>query len=332
MDDFKALVAERTDDDVKRELRTLGPDDLPDGDVLIRVAWSSVNYKDALAVSPKGQVAQTSPLVPGIDLAGEVVDSNGDGGFSEGDQVLVHGYDLGVAHHGGYAEYARVPSDWVVPLPDGLDARGAMTLGTAGFTAALSVVRLETDGVVPDDGPVLVLGATGGVGSTAVAILAQRGYEVVASTGKTDQEDWLKGLGASEVIDREETSGESDRPLEKQRWAGVVDPVGGEATAYALRTARYGGAVATSGLVGGISLKTTVMPFILRDVSLLGVDSVGPPIEERREVWNRLTDDLSPGDLDRLVDRELSLDDVDAYLDDVLGGSGRGRVLVPVGA
>jgi|tagenome__1003787_1003787.scaffolds.fasta_scaffold20481509_1 acrylyl-CoA reductase (NADPH) len=324
MDDFKALVAERTDDDVKRELRTLGPDDLPDGDVLIRVAWSSVNYKDALAVSPKGQVAQASPLVPGIDLAGEVVDS--------GDQVLVHGYDLGVAHHGGYAEYARVPSDWVVPLPDGLDARGAMTLGTAGFTAALSVVRLETDGVVPDDGPVLVLGATGGVGSTAVAILAQRGYEVVASTGKTDQEDWLKGLGASEVIDREETSGESDRPLEKQRWAGVVDPVGGEATAYALRTARYGGAVATSGLVGGISLKTTVMPFILRDVSLLGVDSVGTPIEERREVWTRLTGDLSPGDLDRLVDRELPLDEVDGYLDEVLGGSGRGRVLVRVGA
>src|SRR4051794_8267148 len=324
MDDFKALVAERTDDDVKRELRTLGPDDLPDGDVLIRVAWSSVNYKDALAVSPKGQVAQASPLVPGIDLAGEVVDS--------GDQVLVHGYDLGVAHHGGYAEYARVPAGWVVPMPDGLDARGAMTLGTAGYTAALSVVRLENDGVGPGDGPVLVLGATGGVGATAVAILAQRGYEVVASTGKTDQEDWLKSLGASEVIDRDETSAAGERPLEKQRWGAVVDPVGGDSTAYALRTTRYGGAVATSGLVGGTGLKTTILPFILRDVSLLGADSVGTPIDERREIWNRLTDDLSPGDLERLVDRELTLDDVDGYLDEVLEGGGRGRVLVRVGA
>jgi putative YhdH/YhfP family quinone oxidoreductase len=330
MDDFKALVAERGDDDVQRELRTLSPDDLPDGDVLIRVGWSSVNYKDALAVSPKGQVAQTSPLVPGIDLAGEVEQADGDGA-SEGDQVLVHGYDLGVAQHGGYAEYARVPSDWVVPLPDGLDARSAMALGTAGYTAALSVVRLEDDGVEPDDGPVLVLGATGGVGATAVAILAQRGYEVVASTGKSDQEDWLRSLGASDVIDREETSAESERPLEKQRWGGVVDPVGGDSTAYALRTTRYGGAVATSGLVGGIGLKSTVMPFILRDVSLLGVDSVNTPIEERREVWRRLTDDLSPGDIDRLIDRELPLDEVDGYLDQVLEGAGRGRVVVRVG-
>jgi acrylyl-CoA reductase (NADPH) len=331
MDEFKALVAEKGDDDVNRELRTLGADDLPDGDVTVRVDWSSVNYKDALAVSPKGQVAQTSPLVPGIDLAGEVVEPGGDGDVSEGDQVLVHGYDLGVAHHGGYAEYARVPADWVVPLPDGLDARGAMTLGTAGFTAALSVVRLENDGVGSDDGPVLVLGATGGVGATAVAILAERGYEVVASTGKSDQEDWLRSLGASEVIGRDETSAESERPLDKQRWAAVVDPVGGDSTAYALRATRYGGAVATSGLVGGTGLKTTVLPFILRDVSLLGVDSVGTPIGERREVWKRLTDDLSPGDLDRLVDRELPLDEVNGYLDEVLDGGGRGRVLVRVG-
>jgi putative YhdH/YhfP family quinone oxidoreductase len=206
-----------------------------------------------------------------------------------------------------------------------------MTLGTAGYTAALSVVRLENDGVTPDDGPVLVLGATGGVGATAVAILAQRGYEVVASTGKENQEDWLRSLGAGEVIGRDETSAESDRPLEKQRWGGVVDPVGGESTAFALRTTRYGGAVAVSGLVAGIGLETTVMPFILRDVSLVGVDSVGTPIEERREVWKRLTDDLSPGDLDRLVDRELPLDEVDGYLDEVLKGGGRGRVLVRVG-
>jgi acrylyl-CoA reductase (NADPH) len=330
MDDFKALVAERDGDDVNRELRTLGADDLPDGDVLIRVAWSSVNYKDALAVSPKGQVAQTSPLVPGIDLAGEVVEGSGDG-FSEGDSVLVHGYDLGVAHHGGFAEYARVPADWVVPLPDGIDPRSAMALGTAGFTAALSVVRLEHDGVTADDGPALVMGATGGVGATAVAILAGRGYDVVASTGKSDQEEWLKSLGAGEVIHRDETSSDSDRPLEKQRWAAVVDPVGGAATAYALRTTRYGGAVATSGLVAGTGLEATVLPFILRDVSLLGVDSVGTPLDERREVWRRLGDDLSPGDLDRLVTNELPLDEVDGYLDQVLEGTGRGRVVVRVG-
>lgn len=329
MDDFKALVSERDGDDVKREMRTIGAGDLPDGDVLVRVDWSSVNYKDALAVSPDGQVARASPLVPGIDLAGEVVDGSGDG-FSAGDSVLVHGYDLGVAHHGGYAEYARVPADWVVPLPDGMDARQAMALGTAGFTAALSVVRLESDGVTSGSGPVLVLGATGGVGATAVAILAERGYEVVASTGKSGQEDWLRSLGASEVVSRDETSAEGERPLEKQRWAAVVDPVGGDSTAYALRTTRYGGAVATSGLVGGTGLKTTILPFILRDVALLGVDSVGTPIAERRDVWDRLAGDLGPGDVERLITRELALDEVDGYLDDVLGGGAQGRVIVRV--
>jgi acrylyl-CoA reductase (NADPH) len=331
VDDFRALVAERSGDDVKRELRTLGVGDLPDGDVLVRVEWSSVNYKDALAVSPKGQVARTSPLVPGIDLAGEVIESASDD-VSAGDAVLVHGYDLGVAHHGGYAEYARVPAEWVVPMPEGMDARQAMALGTAGFTAALSVVRLEHDGLTAESGPVLVLGATGGVGATAVAILAERGYEVVASTGKPDQEDWLRSLGASDVIAREETVADSDRPLDKQRWAGVVDPVGGAATSYALRTTRYGGAVATSGLVAGTALETTVLPFILRDVSLLGVDSVGTPIEERREIWERLAGDLHPGDFERLVVRELSLDEVDGHLDEVLNGSSRGRTLVRVGA
>jgi acrylyl-CoA reductase (NADPH) len=329
MDDFRALVAERDGDDVKRELRTLRDGDLPDGEVTVEVEWSSVNYKDALAVSPKGQVAKIDPLVPGIDLAGEVVASES-GDFSEGDGVLVHGYDLGVAHHGGFAEYARVPADWVVPRPGGMDARHAMAIGTAGFTAALSVARLEHDGVTPDDGPVLVLGATGGVGSTAVAILAQRGYEVVASTGKPDQEEWLRDLGAKELIGRDETSADSDRPLEKQRWAAVVDPVGGDSTAYALRTVRYGGAVATSGLVGGTGLSSTILPFILRDVSLLGADSVGTPMDERREVWSRLTDDLGPGDIERLVTRELGLDEVDGYLDEVLSGGSRGRVLVRV--
>ncbi|MEA2323683.1 MAG: acrylyl-CoA reductase, partial [Solirubrobacteraceae bacterium] len=257
---FRALVAEQDGDDVRRSLRELAADDLPEGDVTVRVGWSSVNYKDALAVSPKGRVARGYPLVPGIDLAGEVIAADA-GDVKPGDQVIVHGHDLGVAHHGGFAECARVPGAWVVPLPDGLTARDAMALGTAGFTAALSIVRLEEHGLSPGDGPVLVLGATGGVGSTAVGILAARGYEVHASTGKADEADFLRGLGASEILSREETSAESRRPMEKQRWAGVVDPVGGAALAYALRTLRYGGAVASSGLTGGTDLQTTVFPF-----------------------------------------------------------------------
>jgi acrylyl-CoA reductase (NADPH) len=329
---FRALLADKDGDDVRRSLTDLSPADLPDGDVTIKVGWSSVNYKDALAVSPKGRVAQTYPLVPGIDLAGEVIASDG-GDVAAGDEVIVHGYDLGVAHHGGFAEIARVPAGWVVPLPDGLTARDAMALGTAGYTAALSVVRLEAHGLSPDDarGPVLVLGATGGVGSTAVGMLAARGYEVHAATGKADEADFLRALGASEVLSREETSGESDRPMEKQRWAAVVDPVGGAATAYALRTTRYGGAVASSGLTGGTDLHTTIFPFILRSVSLLGIDSVGTPLAERRAVWERLASDLRPRGLEDQITREVSLDDVDALLDDVLAGKARGRTVVRIG-
>ena len=292
-DSFRALVAEKQDDDVARGLQDLRADDLPDGDIVVRVDWSSVNYKDALAVSPKGRVAQISPLVPGVDLAGTVVEGEG-----EGSEVIVHGHDLGVAHHGGFAEYARVPGEWVVPLPDGLSSRQAMALGTAGFTAGLSVQRLEEHGVEPGDGPVLVLGASGGVGSTAVGILAARGFEVVAATGKPDEADWLRELGASEVLSREETSAESKKPMESERWAAVVDPVGGKALAYALRTTKYGGAVAASGLTGGTSLETTVFPFILRGVSLLGVDSVNTPDDVRRAVWERLAGDLRPNGLD----------------------------------
>jgi putative YhdH/YhfP family quinone oxidoreductase len=325
-DSFRALVAEKSDDDVARELRELNGDDLPEGDVVVRVGWSSVNYKDALAVSPKGRVAQISPLVPGVDLAGTVVSGNG-----EGDEVIVHGHDLGVAHHGGFAEYARVPADWVIPLPEGLTARQAMALGTAGFTAGLSVQRLEDHGVKPDDGPVLVLGASGGVGSTAVGILAARGFEVAAATGKPDEADWLRELGASEVLSRDETSAESKRPMESERWAAVVDPVGGTSLAYALRTTRYGGAVAASGLTGGTSLETTVFPFILRAVSLLGVDSVNTPSDVRLAVWERLANDLRPNGLDESITREIGLDDVDKLLDDVLAGKGVGRTVVRVG-
>jgi acrylyl-CoA reductase (NADPH) len=328
---FRALVAERDGDEVRRELRELDAADLPEGEVTVRVDWSSVNYKDALAVSPKGQVAQISPLVPGVDLAGEVLASDDDA-VRPGAGVIVHGHDLGVAHHGGFAEVARVPAAWVVPLPDGLGAREAMALGTAGFTAALSVVRLEDHGLSPDDGPVLVLGATGGVGSTAVAILAGRGYEVHAATGKADEAAFLRELGAAEVLSRDETSSESKRPMESQRWAGAVDPVGGAALAYVLRTLRYGGAVAASGLTGGTDLHTTVFPFILRGVSLLGVDSVNTPADVRRGVWERLAGDLRPRGLEERITREITLDDVDPLLDDVLAGRARGRTVVRVGA
>jgi acrylyl-CoA reductase (NADPH) len=327
---FRALVADRDGDDVRRELRDLDVGELPDGEVTVRVAFSSVNYKDALAVSPKGRVAKAYPLVPGVDLAGEVVTAAG-GDLRPGQEVIVHGHDLGVAHHGGFAEFARVPAEWVVPLPNGMTAREAMALGTAGFTAALSVVRLEDHGLRAGDGPVLVLGATGGVGSIAVAILVARGYEVHASTGKADETGFLRELGVAEVLSREETSAEPERPLERQRWAGAVDPVGGAALAYALRTLRYGGAVAASGLTGGSELHTTVFPFILRGVSLLGVDSVEAPADLRRRVWERLAGDLRPRGLEDRITREVALDEVDPLLDDVLAGRARGRTVVRVG-
>jgi putative YhdH/YhfP family quinone oxidoreductase len=325
---FRALVAEKEGDDVRRELRELGPEDLPEGDVTVRVEWSSVNYKDALAVSPKGNVARISPLVPGIDLAGEIVEGSV-AGAGPGDRVLAHGYEIGTAHHGGYAELARLPADWVVPLPDGLSTREAMALGTAGFTAALSVAHVQDRGLQPGDGPVLVLGATGGVGSLAVDILAGLGHEVHASTGKADVEGLLRELGAAEVLSREETSAESPRPLERQRWAAVVDPVGGASLAYALRTVRIGGAVASSGQIGGIELHTTVFPFILRGVALLGVDSANMEIGDRRALWSRLASDLRPRSLDRLV-REVGLEEVDGVLSDTLGGGARGRTVVRV--
>ncbi len=327
-DSFPALVATKEGDAVRRELTNLDASQLPPGAVTVRVRYSSVNYKDALAVSPKGNVARISPLVPGIDLAGEVIDSS-DPLVSVGSEVIVHGHDLGVAHHGGFAAYARMPAEWVVPLPDGLTVRQAMALGTAGFTAALSVARLQEHGSKPQDGPVLVLGASGGVGATAVAILASAGYEVHAATGK-DRGELLRALGASEVLTREETSADSKRPLEGQRWAGCVDPVGGASLAYALRTLRYGGAVASSGLTGGVELRTTVLPFILRSASLLGIDSVQAPMAERRRTWERLAGDLRPGGLDEHLTREVALDEVDALLDGVLAGQGAGRTVVRV--
>jgi acrylyl-CoA reductase (NADPH) len=326
-DEFPAFLATRRDDAVERGPTTLAAADLPDGDVTIRVDWSSINYKDALATIPKGQVAQISPLVPGIDLAGAVVDSD-DEGVAVGAQAIVTGYDLGVSHHGGWAHYARVPAAWVVPLPDGLTPREAMTLGTAGLTAGLSIHALEAHGLTPDGGPVLVLGASGGVGSTAVGALATAGYEVHAATGKADEHDYLRSLGASEVLDRGEVTAEPKRPLESQRWAATVDPIGGAGTAYALRTTRYGGAVAISGLTAGTALNATILPFILRGVSLLGIDSVYASAELRREVWARLAGDLRPRGLDDAIAREVELDGVEPVLDALLQGKAVGRTVV----
>ncbi|MDE3204948.1 MAG: oxidoreductase [Acidobacteriota bacterium] len=324
---FAALTAVSADGSVSREVVTLSEADLPADGVLVEVLYSSVNYKDGLATTANGKVARISPLVPGIDLAGVVVSD--DGPFPAGTSVLAHGHDLGVSRHGGFAKYARVPGDWLVEMPTGLGARDAMTIGTAGFTAALSVVQLEEHGLEPGHGPVLVTGATGGVGSVAVAILARKGYEIAASTGKADAAEFLKELGASQVLAREELSGEG-KPLQSTRWRAAVDCVGGQTLANVLAQVEYGGAVAASGLTGGAALPTTVMPFILRGVSLLGVDSVQTPISRRRHIWSRLGDDLKPASLDRLT-REIGLGDLPAALDAILAGQMLGRTVVSLG-
>ena len=320
---MRAFVAEKSDDGVARGVRDFELD--AEGDVLIRVAWSSVNYKDALATVPKGGVARISPLVPGIDLAGVVEEGRGSG-FSAGDEVLAHGYELGMSHHGGFAEHARVPADWVVPLRFGLTPRDAMAIGTAGYTAALSILALERRGLTPADGPVLVTGATGGVGSLAVDMLAGRGYEVVASTGKRDAEEFLRGLGAASVISREDVVGDASRPLARSVWAGAVDCVGGAVLSGVLRGLNYGAAVAASGNTGGIALEdATVLPFILRAVALVGIDSAQTPIGDRIETWARIAGDLRPNHLDA---REIGLDDLDGALTAILRGENRGRTIV----
>ncbi|CAB3396170.1 acrylyl-CoA reductase family protein [Kyrpidia spormannii] len=326
---FRAWVADQQDESIALNLVERGWNDLPPGEVTVRVAYSSVNYKDGLAVIPTGRVARKYPLVPGIDLAG-TVESSTDRRFREGDEVVVTGYDLGVSHDGGFGEYARVPADWVVPLPTGLSVKEAMVLGTAGFTAGLSVYRLERYGLRPERGPVLVTGASGGVGSVAVAILTKLGYTVAASTGKAEAEAYLRSIGASEVLSRDEVSAESRKALEKERWAGAVDPVGGRTLAYLLRTMKYGGAVALSGLTGGSALETTVFPFILRGVSLLGIDSAYCPMDERREVWERLAGPWKPAGLAD-IGQEIAMEDVPATLEAILKGKVTGRTVIRMG-
>jgi putative YhdH/YhfP family quinone oxidoreductase len=324
---YRALVVDRKDDQLSVAVRELAESDLPPGDVTIRVHWSSINYKDGLALSPTGRVIRSYPMVPGVDLAGVVLESR-DPRFSPGQEVVVTGYDVGVSHPGGFAELARVPAAWVMPLPEGLTLKEAMAIGTAGFTAALSLEALEHNGLRPENGTVIVTGATGGVGSTAVAMLAQVGYTVAASTGKASEHAYLRELGATEILSREEVSAESSRPLESERWAGAVDPVGGATTAYLIRTMKYGASIALSGLTGGNAIATTVYPFILRNVNLLGIDSVFTPMERRTRTWQRLATDLKPHGLLDSIAVETDLDGVPAVCADILQGKVRGRTLV----
>ena len=324
---FTAYVVDKPETGFARGLRELALADLPEGEVTIAVEWSSVNFKDGLAAQPDGRVARVYPLVAGIDLAGEVVAST-DPAFPVGAKVLANGYDLGTARHGGYTQQQRLPASWVVPLPDGLTTREAMALGTAGFTAAMSVVALEARGLTPDDGPVLVTGASGGVGTSAVGILAKRGYEVWAATGKPDEQERLRALGAAGFLTREDVTAPG-RPLDSARWAGAVDTVGGPTLPYALRTLRVGASVASSGNAGGPELQTTVFPFILRGVSLLGIDSVAVPIAERRALWARLADDLRPNGLGEAL-TEVTLDTLEPALDAIVAGQARGRWVVRV--
>jgi acrylyl-CoA reductase (NADPH) len=328
MDTFQALVARQDGDRITASVETLSPSDLPPGEVTIRVLYSSVNFKDALALTPGGGVVRNYPVVPGVDLTGEVVESQS-ADFAVGDKVLAHGYQIGTGHHGGYAEYARLPADQVVAL-GALSPHDGAAIGTAGFTAAMSVQALIDWGIAPDAGPVVVTGATGGVGSVSVDLLAAAGYQVVASTGKADAADRLKALGAAEVIGRLPADPDAKpRPLGKARWAGAVDCVGGATLADVLSTVDYGGAVAASGLTGGAALHTTVMPFILRGVALLGMDSVLMPIGRRRKLWALLGDSLRPRHLDSVIS-DVDIKDVVRVIDQVRAGAFSGRAVVRV--
>ncbi|MCV7401634.1 acryloyl-CoA reductase [Mycobacterium fragae] len=328
MDSFHALVAHQDEDRITTAVETLNASDLPPGDVTIRVLYSSLNFKDALALTPGGGVVRNYPVVPGIDLTGEVVESQSPD-FAVGDSVLAHGYQIGTGHHGGYAEYARLPADQVVPLGT-LSPHDAAAIGTAGFTAAMSVQALVDWGVSTDAGPVVVTGATGGVGSISVDLLAGAGYQVVASTGKPEATERLKSLGATDVIGRLPADPDAKpRPLAKARWAAGVDCVGGATLADVLSAIDYGGAVACSGLTGGAALHTTVMPFILRGVALLGMDSVQMPIGPRRKLWARLGDSLRPRHL-AAITTDVDVRDVVGVLDQLRDGAFSGRAVVRV--
>jgi len=330
MSPFKAYLIDQKDGKTVAGFTRFEEGRLDKGEVTLRIACSSVNYKDALAATGAGRIIRRYPCIGGIDMAGTVVSSS-DPRFKEGDPVIATSYDIGVAHHGGYAEYGRVPADWVVPLPKGMSLFDAMALGTAGYTAALSVDALERHGLTPGSGPVLVTGATGGVGSIAIDILARLGYEVVALTGKESQSDYLKGLGAKEVMLRSGLDLAKIKPLDKPLWAGAVDNLGGDVLAWIASTMQQNGVIASIGLAASMSLPATVAPFILRGVTLAGVDSVMCPRPDRLQAWQRLATDLDVGHLDAIT-RTIGLAEALAVAPQLLAGQVRGRVVVDVNA
>jgi acrylyl-CoA reductase (NADPH) len=326
---FNALLATKTGDAISAGVVQLTEQDLMPGDVTVAVEYSTVNYKDALALSGRSPVIRTFPLIPGIDLAG-VVETSSHPGYTAGDRVLVNGWGLSQTHHGGYAQKARVPGEWLVKIPEAFTSRDAMAIGTAGYTAMLSVLALEHGGVSPDQGDILVTGANGGAGSIAIALLSTLGYRVVASTGRLEESAYLKGLGAAEILDRA-TLSEPGAPIAKERWAGAIDAVGSHTLANVLAQTRYRGVVAAFGLAQGADLPGSVLPFILRNVTLAGIDSVNAPYSAREQAWTRLAANLDLGKLARTT-QMISLAEVPALAGQVLQGRVQGRTVVDVNA
>ena len=326
---FKALLLEKNEDGVTSRIAEIEDSALPDGDVLIDVSHSTLNYKDGLVLNGLGGLVRDYPHVPGVDLAGQVAESSHPD-YEAGDAVVSTGWHVGERHWGGYAEKARLRGDWLVKLPDGLSARQAMAIGTAGFTSMLAVMALEEHGATPDGGPILVTGGAGGVGSVAIAILAKLGYEVTASTGRASSHDYLKDLGASEIIERSLLSDGPGRPLDKATWAGCIDAVGSTTLATAISQMKHGGAIAAVGLAGGNDLNTTVIPFLLRGVKLLGIDSVLCPKPRREAAWQRLASDLPLDKLEAMIST-ASLEELPGLGSDILKGQVKGRVVVELG-
>lgn len=323
---FTALVLDQTDDGLTSELRQLDDASLPDGDVTVDVEWSSLNYKDGLILQGQGRLVRDYPHVPGIDLAGTVVDSTSDR-FTAGDRVVLTGWRVGEIWWGGYASRARVKAEWLVPLPESISTRQAMAVGTAGFTAMQALLALEDDGLRPGDGPLLVTGASGGVGSSGVLWASAAGHEVAASTGRPENADELHALGATQIVDRAELAENPSRPLLSERWAGCIDAVGGDTLSHVLAELTYGGAVAACGLAGGNHLHTTVIPFLLRGAKLLGIDSVLCPAPVRERVWARIAEVLDPDKLESLT-TEVGLGDVPGLAPEILAGRVKGRTVV----
>ncbi|RMF86745.1 MAG: acryloyl-CoA reductase [Planctomycetota bacterium] len=327
---FRCLRVEKTDDGVSCRVTECRKDELPPGEVIIRVVYSSVNYKDALAASGHPGIVKSFPHVPGVDAAGVVADS-GAFEFVPGDKVLVTGFDMGAARWGGFCEYIRVPQDWIILLPPGMKLRESMIWGTAGLTAAMCVNALRNHGVMPESGPVVVSGATGGVGSTAIAILGKLGYHVAAVTGKSDAEGWLKKLGAAEVLPRETLSAPDEKPMLSARWAGGIDTVGTRVLTTMLRATKHSGCVAACGLAGGPDLHMTVYPFILRGITLAGIDAAYAPDPLRHGMWEKLAEEWKPDCLDEIVTREATLEELPEVFEAMLAGKVRGRTIVRIG-